>query len=77
MWLYRKPKTQRRCSKPSTQKQAQQRALAFMLFRVTGMQITGNLRSLKLSHNLLYHINRFRDQRLILEKMIRKEMQGL
>ena len=58
-------------------KQRQQRALAWMLFRVTGMQITGNLRSLKLSHNLLYHINRFHDQRHILEQMIRKELQDL
>lgn len=77
MWLYRKPKTQRRCSKPSTQKQAQQRALAWMLFRVTGMQITGNTHSLKLSHNLMYHIRRFQDQRNILEQMIRKELQDL
>ena len=75
--MFKKPKTQRRCFKPGTQKQKQQRALAWMLFRVTGMQITGNLCSLKLSHNLLYHIHRFQDQRLILEKMIRKELQDL
>lgn len=77
MNLYRKPKTQRRCSKPATFKQKKQRELAWLLFRVTGMRLPHNLRRYDLPHNFLYHLQRFQESRDYLETLIRKELKRL
>ena len=77
MYLYRKPKTQRRCSKPSTEKQKKQRELAWLLFRVVAMRLHHNLRRYDLPYNYLYHLQRFQESRDYLETLIRKELKRL
>lgn len=50
MYLYRKPKTQRQCSKPATEKQKLQRELAFLLFRLGGARMNYPSRSAATEH---------------------------
>lgn len=77
MYLYRKPKTQRKCSKPSTLKQKKQRALAFMLFRVTGMSIPYVSDNIPLSEKLRIQIREARQEIARLQRVIREELKEL
>lgn len=77
MYLYRKPKTQRRCSKPATDKQRKQRFLAWMLFRVMGMQIPSTPRDTELSYALRIQLLEARQELSRLQRAIRKELQEL
>ncbi len=78
MHLYRKNLTQRKCSKPSSPKQKKQQALAFLLFRVSGMRISNHvLRNLGLPYNFMYYLQEFQAKRDHLEDVIRQELKRL
>lgn len=76
MYLYRKPKTQRKCSKPSTDKQRRQRFFAWMLFRLKGMQ-TNWTHERFLPLEIQDQAYRVRQEVMKLEELVKQKLRNL
>ena len=74
--MFKKPKTQRRCSKPSTDKQRRQRFYAWMVFRLKGMQVNWQYERW-LPFEIQEQAYRVRQELAKLEELVKHQLRNL